>query len=145
MKRFIGIAVVLLASGACSYEYSQICDRMIECGVAQDEDGCKLTLTPLKYSAECQAAMAEATCEEIARDPRTWTACWQPCSYQGTKCNETGETLSGCQNGLEIVLSCTDGCAMEYSSNSSSCGLVGPNGEISSTGEVCWCLINHGQ
>ncbi|MBN2496945.1 MAG: hypothetical protein JXR96_20305 [Deltaproteobacteria bacterium] len=145
MRRVSFVFVLLSAALAVSCGGSKgrgieaLCARLIDCGVGISEHECLSSFGPMVLSDACLDAMFEAPCEEHnSAQPSYLGLCFDSCAVEGRDCD--GDLIYICQGGIEIVLDCELVCQyqknMEYTGV---CSETGPNGEVSDSGQVCWC------
>jgi len=144
LMTFVAVGAVLYgaACGNSDQTPEKLCEMMVDCGTATDQDTCLGSVGSLVLSEDCLDEMFAASCEEHNADvPPYITTCFDSCTTAGSHC--LGDYLYVCNGTLEMVGDCNRICRYQLDARYSNvCGETGPNGEVSDSGVVCWCQID---
>ncbi len=119
----------------------KLCEKYVGCEVLGDQETCLQSLGSLVLTDACMDEILAASCEDHnSGHPSYWDNCFDGCFTAGRACD--GDRLITCDGTTEFIYDCLRVC--RYSTGGAytgTCGSVGPNGELSDRGDVCWCQV----
>ncbi len=130
------VAACSSSSGGGSWA-SQFCAKASACGgsIAM----CQAVFDAIVVSSSCQQMLADISCADLAAStPPAWfTACFPTCAASSPPACTGNTTLTECEQGMTLVLDCSEVCTAEALSYSGTCGTS--FGSQTSATVKCWC------
>jgi hypothetical protein len=124
------------SSGGGSWA-SQFCAKVSSCG--ESLAMCQATFDAVVVSSSCQQMLADISCADLTgpTTPAWVTACFPVCAASSPPACTGNATLTECDQGMTLVLDCSEVCTAEALSYTGTCGTS--FGSQTSATVKCWC------